>query len=53
MQKCIMMSHPDDYIGKQITMEGQFIIYEDETTGDIYGMLIMMLRHVAPGMELY
>jgi hypothetical protein len=31
-----MMVSPDDYIGKTVKMEGQFVPYYDESTGNYY-----------------
>ena len=31
-----MMTHPSDYVGKCIKMRGQFVIFDDESTGHTY-----------------
>jgi len=31
-----MMTSPSDYVGKKIKMQGQFVIFDDDTTGHTY-----------------
>lgn len=36
-----MMVTPDDYIGKTVKMKGQFAVYEDQNTGNLYFAVII------------